>query len=110
MTVEKLMALVEMYRLYFWNNNIGKTDPDEDDDTAFFGIFLLMRCHRMLDEIEKLVREAQEAMQSTSVDMLVLDGRSKLKEACLALGLVQGCLISAKAYSVAEIKSHNRFQ
>ncbi|MFA5157743.1 MAG: hypothetical protein WC451_00935 [Patescibacteria group bacterium] len=91
MTSDKVLGVIETYRLRFEGEGIGKIDYPHDDllDHAKIG---LEHCHGMLDKMVEFVHE----------------GRTE--KAFRWLGFVQGVLWTNRAYTLTELKDHNRPQ
>lgn len=88
MTAEKIREVVAVYRRMFDEQDIPELKCRHSGPPNAFVI--LSHCHAMLTEIDQFARE----------------GRTE--KAFRWLGFVQGCLWSAGAYSIEELKAHNK--
>jgi hypothetical protein len=89
MTSEKVLEVIETYRKFFVERNIGKIDYPHDEllDGEVHG---LEHCHGMLDKMVEFVRE----------------GRMEKTFHCL--GFVQGTLWACHVFPLTDLKNHNR--
>lgn len=90
MTPEKILRVIEIYRKFFADNNIGKKKYPYNKlivDRAGTG---LGHCHSMLDEMTEFVREG------------------RIEKAFRWLGFIQGILWLNGVYTLTDLKNHNR--
>lgn len=89
MTPEKVLRVIEKYRQLFVEKGIGKIDYPHDDllDYAEIG---LDHCNGMLDKMIEFVH------------------KERMEKAFRWLGFVQGVLWANRAYTLTDLKNHNR--
>lgn len=89
MTPDKVLQVIKTYRERFEGDGIGKIDYPHDDllEHAEIG---LEHCHGMLDKMVEFVHEG------------------RIEKAFRWLGFIQGVLWTNRAYTLTELKDHNR--
>jgi len=90
MTADKILEAVAIYKRYFEVNGFEKRTNLDHSCIEYSRASMMEHCHGMLDEMEKMVAE------------------ENMEKAFRWLGFIQGVLWSKSAYSLAELKSHNR--
>ena len=85
----KVLQVIETYRQFFVEKNVGKIDYPHDDLLERVEIGL-DHCHGMLDKMIEFVHEGQ------------------MEKVFRWLGFIQGVLWSNRAYTLTDLKNHNR--
>ena len=89
MMPEKVLQVIETYRQLFVDRGIGKIDYPHDELLEYAEIGL-NHCHGMLEKMIEFIHE------------------ERMEKAFRWLGFVQGVLWANQAYTLADLKNHNR--
>ena len=85
----KVLEAISIYRKFFQDNGSGKIDFPHTVLVRFkWQVFA--HCHGMLDKMQKFVAE------------------NRMDKVFRWLGFIQGCLWVTGAYTLEELKNHNR--
>ena len=89
MDTDKVLEVIKIYREHFEAQGISKIDYPHGFRLDHQGN-ALAHCHGMLDQMEEFVAQG------------------RMDKVFRWLGFVQGCLWSARVYTLESLKNHNR--